>query len=164
MASSADKAGTVWHCQTGRVRRARSDGIRKKPVIKLRNRGTGSNLVDRGRCAVRGLCREVRSTPKPVDGAGGEATVKACGVGVAMLPGQSWVAYLVDRFLGERGNHPWSPSPPASQVGGGQVRCQLWTGRWGGGPVVVRARERRVHGEGDQQVGREDSGMPGDRR
>jgi hypothetical protein len=27
------------------------------------------------------------STPKPVRVSGGEATVKACGVGVAMLPG-----------------------------------------------------------------------------
>jgi RNA-directed DNA polymerase len=26
---------------------------------------------------------------------------------------------------------------------------------WGGGLVVVRARERRAHGEGDQQVGQE---------
>ena len=64
--------------------------------LKFRKRAAGSNLVDRGRCAVRDLCREVRSTPKPADCAGGEATVKACGVGVAMLPGQSWVAYLVD--------------------------------------------------------------------
>jgi hypothetical protein len=32
--SSADKAGTVWHCQTGWVRRARSDGIREEPVFK----------------------------------------------------------------------------------------------------------------------------------
>ena len=30
--------------------------------------------------------RWVVSTPKPVLAAGGEATVKACGVGVAMLP------------------------------------------------------------------------------
>lgn len=97
--------------------------------LKSRKRAAGSNLVDRGRCAARDLHPVgVRSTPKPVDCAGGEATVKACGVGVAMLPGQSWVAYLVDRFLGERGNHPWSPCLPASQVGGGQVRCQLWTG------------------------------------
>ena len=96
--------------------------------LKFRKRAAGSNLVDRGRYAVRDLCREVRSTPKPVDCAGQEATVKGCGVGVAMLPGQSWVTYLVDRFLGERGNHLWSPSPSASRVGGGQVRCQLWTG------------------------------------
>jgi hypothetical protein len=50
--SSADKAGTGWHCQTVRVRRARSDGIREEPVVKLRKRGTGSNLVDMGRGAV----------------------------------------------------------------------------------------------------------------
>ena len=50
--SSADKAGTGWHCQTVRVRRARSDGIREEPVIRLRKRGTGSNLVDMGRGAV----------------------------------------------------------------------------------------------------------------
>lgn len=31
------------------------------------------------------------STPKPCSSHGGEATLKACGVGVAMLPGQSWV-------------------------------------------------------------------------
>lgn len=42
-------------------------------------------------CAARDLCREVRSTPKPVDCAGGEATVTVCGVAVAMPPGQSWV-------------------------------------------------------------------------
>ena len=52
--SSADKAGTAWYCQTGWVRRARSDGIREEPVLKLRKRGTGSNLVDMGRGAVHG--------------------------------------------------------------------------------------------------------------
>jgi hypothetical protein len=130
-----------------------------------RQRGAGSHLVERGRYAVRDLHPVgMGSTPKPVDGVGGEATVKVCGVGVAMLPGQSWVAYLVDRFLGERGNHLWLPCLLAGRVGGGQVRGRLWTGGWGGGLVVVRARERRVHGEGDQQVGGEDSGMPGDRR
>ena len=50
--SSADKAGTAWYCQTGRVRRAGSDGMREEPVLKLRKRGTGSNLVDMGRDAV----------------------------------------------------------------------------------------------------------------
>jgi hypothetical protein len=52
--SSADKAGTAGHCQIGRVRRARSDGVREEPVSKLRKRGTGSNLVDMGRDAVHG--------------------------------------------------------------------------------------------------------------
>ena len=39
----------------GRVRRAGSEGIREEPVVKLRKRGTGSNLVDRGRGAVHDL-------------------------------------------------------------------------------------------------------------
>jgi hypothetical protein len=132
--------------------------------LKFRKRAAGSNLADAGRCAARGLAVEVGSTPKLVDCAGEEATVKACGVAVAMLPGQSWVTSLVDRSLGERGNHLRSPSPPASQVGGGQVRGQLWIVRWGGGPVVVRPRESRGHGEGGQHVGREDNEMPGGRR
>jgi hypothetical protein len=55
--------------------------------LKSRKRAAGSNLVDRGRCAVRDLCREVRSTPKSVNCVGEEAMVKACGVAVAMLPG-----------------------------------------------------------------------------
>jgi hypothetical protein len=35
---------------------------------------------------------------------------------------------------------------------------------WGGGPVVVRASERLVHGEAGQQVGSNGTGMPGGRR
>jgi transposase len=54
--------------------------------------------------------------------------------------------------------------PPDSPSGGGQVRSRPLAVGWGGGPVVVRARERRAHGEGGQQVGREDAGMAGDRR
>jgi hypothetical protein len=166
VASGSDNDGTDRYCRMVRVRQARPEGVTTvNQWLTSRQRGAGSHLVERGRYAVRDLHPVgMGSTPKPVDGVGGEATVKVCGVGVAMLPGQSWVAYLVDRFLGERGNHLWLPCLLAGRVGGGQVRGRLWTGGWGGGLVVVRARERRVHGEGDQQVGGEDSGMPGDRR
>jgi hypothetical protein len=93
--------------------------------LKSRKRGAGSNLVDGGRCAVRDLCREVRSTPKPVDCAGQEATVKVCGVGVAMLPGQSWVTYLVDRFLVNVGTVSGRPVfwPARSEVGRFVANC-----------------------------------------
>ena len=58
----------------------------------LRNSEAGSNLVDMGRCAVRDIPGLVigMSTPKPGSSAGEEATVKVCGVGVAMLPEYSW--------------------------------------------------------------------------
>jgi hypothetical protein len=130
VASGPDNDGTDRYCQTVRVRQARPEGVTKvNQWLKSRKRGAGSNLVDRGRCAVRDLHPVgVGSTPKPVDGAGGEATVTICGVSVARLPGQSWATSLVNRFPGECGNHVRLPSLLASQVGDGQVRCQLWTG------------------------------------
>ena len=59
-------------------------------MVKLRKRGTGSNLVDKGRGVVHDLpvgWVDFEATWR----VGGEATVKVCGVAVAMLPGQSWV-------------------------------------------------------------------------
>ena len=61
------------------------------------------------------------------------------------------------------GTIPGRPPRRAASPAGGQVRCRPMAVGWGGGPVVVRARERCAHGEGDQQVGREEAGMPGDR-
>lgn len=52
--------------------------------------GTGSNLVDAGRAAVRVELIHGETTPKPAIAAGEEATGKACGVPVARLQGQSW--------------------------------------------------------------------------
>jgi hypothetical protein len=49
------------------------------------------------------------------------------------------------------GTTPGLPSPPASQVGGGQVRRRLSAPGWGGVLVVVRGRESRPHGEGGQR-------------
>ena len=59
-------------------------------MLKPRKSSTGSNLADTGRGAVRDLGCWAGSTPAPVGFAGQEATVKDCGVIVAMLPGQSW--------------------------------------------------------------------------
>ena len=75
------------YCQTVRARRARSEGAAQANQCQtLRNREAGSNLVDMGQSAVHEPCRCVGSTPKPFSSSGGEATVKACGVAVAMLP------------------------------------------------------------------------------
>ena len=90
--------------------------------------------------------------------------MKNCGVVVAMLPGQELGTSLVNRLSSERGNRPRSPSPPGSRPGWWAGPLPIDGRGRGGGPVVVRARERRAHGEGDQQVSREDTGMPGGRR
>lgn len=65
--------------------------------LKPRKSSTGSNLADMGRGVVRDHRCEAGSTPEPVGFAGEEATVKVCGVAVAMLPGQELGAYLVER-------------------------------------------------------------------
>ena len=54
-----------WYCQTVRARRARSEGAAQ---------------ANQWWTLLAGL------TPKPFSSSGGEATVKACGVAVAMLP------------------------------------------------------------------------------
>jgi hypothetical protein len=79
--------------------------------------------------------------------------VKGCGVAVARPQGHSW-APPRRSVAGERGNHPTAPVPVlAGRAGrGGEARRRPRAMGWGGGPVVVRARESRVHGEGVQRV------------
>ena len=92
--------------------------------------------------------------------------MKAHGVVVAMPLGQQLGADPVDRWCGERGNHPVSPWVPWGQP------VREWAGAssavgagWGGGLVVVAGvttrhggRESRSQGEGDQQVGSQERG------
>ena len=60
----------------------------KAEWLKPRKSSTGSNLADMGRDAVRDLRCQAGSTLALVGFADEEATVKDCGVAVAMLPGQ----------------------------------------------------------------------------
>ena len=62
------------------------------------------------------------------------------------------------------GTIPKSPSPPCSQHGDGQAHRRLTTLGWGGGFVVVRGRESRLHGEGIQRTCSRSTAMPGGRR
>lgn len=94
-ASGPDNDGTAWDCQTGRVRQARQTGAtRVNQWLNPRKRETGSNLVDMGRGAARAESSEDDATSMPGTQIGWEATLNACGVGVAMLPGQSWAPIL----------------------------------------------------------------------
>lgn len=131
-------------------------------MITLRKRGTGSNLVDMGRDAVHD--RHVVVVDSEVGlacrwGGHGEDLRRSHGDAAGAKLG----AKLVDRFFVNTGtvlesfplvgSHRVSGIGPSSAEGQGQ----------GGGPVVVRAGERPVHGEGGQQVGSLWAGMPGGR-
>jgi hypothetical protein len=80
--SSLDNAGTGRNRQTVRVRQARREGVTR--VNQWQNPlkcGTGSNLTDVGRAAVRAdLVLRGRRLVGPIRMRSGEATVKVCGV------------------------------------------------------------------------------------
>ena len=106
-----------------------------------------------GQVGGRLLARQIASGP--------EATVKVCGVVVAMLPGQQVGASLVDRCAVNVGTiHCRLVS--TRQVGAGQARRRADGCGWGGGLVVVGVRESRSQGEGGQWVYSTEGGMSGD--
>jgi hypothetical protein len=93
-----------------------------------------------------------------------EAIGKVCGVPVAMPQGQELGASSVDRSCVERGNRPaLFPFSAVHVEDGIGASSAEGVGR-GGGPVVVRGRESRPHGEGGQQARGKDTGMSGGRR
>jgi hypothetical protein len=94
----------------------------------------------------------VRRTPQSGDVADLEATVKVCGVVVAMLQGHSWTPTPSSGSRVNVGTIVETPSPADSQSVDGKARRQPTSLRRDGGPVVVRDRESRSHGEGVQRV------------
>lgn len=78
--------------------------------------------------------------------------VKVCGVVMTVLPGYSWApASSIGQVVNVGttcGRPPLRPARPE----GGQAHRRLSVIRWGGGLVVVRGRESRLHGEGGQQA------------
>ncbi len=94
----------------------------------------------------------VRGTLWSGDVADREATVKDCGVAVAMLQGHSWAPTLSKGQRVNVGTISTVPSPASSQLVGGKTRRRSMPSGWDGGPVVVRAQESCVHGEGVQRV------------
>ena len=157
--SSPDKAGTGQHCQMVWVRQARRKGVTKvnQRLNASQEKTTSSNLADVGWVATRTrttttLSLLCRGTLGLGDVAGREATLKACGVGVARLQGHSWASTPSKGSRVNVGTIPTVPFPASSLLVGGKTCRRLMLPGWGGGPVVVRARESRVHGEGVQRV------------
>jgi hypothetical protein len=78
--------------------------------------------------------------------------VKVCGVVVARPQGHSWAPHPMNGLGVNVGTIPTAPSSVSCQLIGGKVCCRLMPTEWGGGVVVVRGRESRLHGEGPQHV------------
>ena len=78
--------------------------------------------------------------------------MNACGVTVAMLQGHSWTPTTLNASRVNVGTILLVPSCCPARAAGGKARCRLMPAGWGGGPVVVRAQESCVHGEGVQRV------------
>ena len=112
---------------------------------------TSSNLADVGWAAVRTRTRCGKLFGS-VDVTDREATPKVCGVGVAKPQGHSWAPPLSNGSIVNVGTILAVPESAGFLPAGGKVRRRLMSPGWGGGPVLVRDRESRLHGEGVQRV------------
>jgi hypothetical protein len=129
--------------------------VRNQRLNASQEQTTSSNLTDRGWVATRTRTTTVlpwpcRGTLRLGDVAGREATPKACGVGVARLQGHSWAPTPSKGSRVNVGTISSVPDPASILLVGGNARRQPTLAGWDGGPVVVRARESRAHGEGVQ--------------
>lgn len=167
MASSPDNDGTGQHRQMARVRQARRRGVRRRNQWWNPLKWTaGSNLVDLGRSASSVVvgCEDGRVLDLVVGWPGAEVTVKACGVAVTRLAWEKLGADPVEWSMVNVGTSVESPSRLVGQTGRGKARRLLMARRWGGALVVVRGRESRSHGEGEQRDRSQSAGTSGGRR
>jgi len=136
-----------------RARQARREGVTTVNQCSKASQAqtTSSNLADLGWVATRTrtVCGELL---RSVNVADREATLKDCGVGVARLQGHSWAPNPSNGSRVNVGTIQTAPIASSSPLDAGKVRCRLMLPGWDGGPVVVRGRESRSHGEGVQRV------------
>jgi hypothetical protein len=97
-------------------------------------------------CSIPVVARDRLGRPLSV-----RAVEAACCVAVARgdASGVQLSADPADRSVVNVGSVPAVPAGPAS-AGAGQAHRPLWPPGRGGGPVLVRGRESRPHGEGVQ--------------
>ena len=133
---------------------------RRRAASRRRNR---SNLADMGweRCAL--VPHYGRGTPWLLTFGGREATVKCCGVAVAMPRGYSRVPPSSSDQSVNTGTFPALPGAVSSrgETSGWVHRRPIGSGE-GGAAVVLRGRESRPHGEGRQRDRMGGAAMPED--
>ena len=129
-------------------------------MVKLRKRGTGSNLVDRGRVAVHGYLVQMADSEAGLAcrwGGHGEGLRRSRGDAAGAKLG----AGLIDRLTVNTGTILRRSRRLGSTRNGGIDASFVEGAGWGGGPVVVGVGERPARGEGGQQVRGGKTGMPG---
>jgi hypothetical protein len=162
-AAGSPGRGTRWTAAlttTGRARTARWPGSGKqdgKAYVRNQrlNAPQATQRLQSGRSGPHSnahLHLRVQETPGSGYVADREAMVKVCGVAVAMLQGHSWAPIPSNGWRVNVGTILLAPPCSPARVAGGKVRRRLMLAGWGGGPVVVRGRESRPHGEGVQRV------------
>ena len=145
--------------------------------MNLRNRGTGSNLVDLGRAAVHAEHTNGEATPGTVIDAGPGDREESLRRTRGDAAGAELGTDPADRHTVNMGTLLRLPYPACFQQVGGQGHRRLMGAAGGGAAVVVRGRESRLHdrlrssgghGEGRQRDRncRRSAGrvMPGGRR
>lgn len=133
--------------------------------LNLLKRGTNSNLVDMGWAAVRTVLGQpagiTRTSVIDVDVRGHDESLRRS-------RGEAAAEELdtdpVNRNAVNVGTVSASPFSLCIPHEDGQVHRRLMSPRRGGGSVVVRGRESRLHGEGIQQDRRRGIDTPGGRR
>ena len=163
--SSPDKAGAGQYCQMVWARRTRREGVtRVNQWLNLRNRGSGSNLADVGRGAVRAERMNGKATSGAVIDAGPGGREESLRRTRGDAAGAELGTAPADRDTVNMGTLPCPPYPGCIQQPGGQGHRRLTGAVGGGAAVVVRGRESRPHGKGRQRVRNEGAAMPGGRR
>jgi hypothetical protein len=118
--SGPDNDGTCRYCQMVRVRQARREGVREKPVSRFRKRRAGSNLVDMGRGAVRdrwdGWAVNSEAGEFRRWGGHGEGLRRSRGDAAGTKLGIS----LVDRYIVNVGTIRGRPTGGVSSLAGGR--------------------------------------------
>jgi hypothetical protein len=147
------RASTVRWCGSGK-----RDGkvyVRNQRLNASQDETTSSNLTDLGWVATRTPSAAMVvdwETFRSGDVADREATVNACGVAVARLQGHSWAPTPSNGSRVNVGTILMVPPRQSARLVVGKACRRLMLSGWGGGPVVVRAQESCVHGEGVQRV------------
>lgn len=132
--------------------------------LTLRNRGTGSNLVDVGRAAADASRTNGEATPALGSDAGVGGWEESLRRTHRRAVGEELGAAPTNRRTGNMGTLWCLPFQVRSQRSGGQGRRRLMGATGGGAVVVVRVWESHIHGEGRQRVRSFGSVRPGGRR